>query len=98
MRYALTFLFLAGMASAQVKIPPRFGIDADPDKYTQKTAQDALRSVLKGIEGKRVDYVLAHLAEPGFVDERVKQAGGKFEVMVRETTEKLDADPEMIRD
>ncbi|MBX7103414.1 MAG: hypothetical protein K1X57_05010 [Gemmataceae bacterium] len=98
MRYALTILLVAGLASAQVKIPPRFGIDADLDKYPQKTAQDSLRSVLKGIEGKRVDYVLAHLAEPTFVDERVKQTGGKFEIMVRETTEKLDADPEMIRD
>lgn len=91
------WIALTGLSSAQEKIAPRFGIDADLDRYPQKTAQDALRSVLAAIEGKRVDYLLAHLADPAFVDQRVKQVGGKFEAMVQETAKKLEADPEAIR-
>ncbi len=89
----LALLFVA----ADEKIKPRFGIEAN-DKYVQKTAKDTLRSVLTAIEAKRVDYVLAHLADPAFVDERVKHTGGKFEIMVKETTQKLDADPESLRE
>ncbi len=89
----LTILLVA----ADEKIKPRFGIEAN-DKYVQKTAKDTLRSVLTAIEAKRVDYVLAHLSDPAFVDERVKQTGGKFEIMVKETTQKLDADPESLRE
>jgi hypothetical protein len=95
--FALVF-FVGGLASAQEKIAPRFGVEADTDRFPQKSARDTLRSVLGAIEAKRVDYVLAHLAEPAFVDERVRQVGGRFEVMVRETTAKLQADPESVRD
>lgn len=90
-------LVVAGASLAQEKIAPRYGIEADTDRYAQKSAKDTLRSVLQAIEAKKIDYLLAHLAEPSFVDERVKQTGGKFEVMVQETTAKLNADPESIR-
>ena len=89
----LAFLLIA----AEEKIKPRYGVEAI-DKYGQKTPKDTLRSVLAAIEAKRVDYVLAHLADPAFVDERVKQTGGRFEIMVKETTQKLDADPESLRE
>jgi len=88
----------ASTAAGQEKIPPRYNVEADVDRLSQKTPQDALRSLLKAIESKRVDYALAHIAEPAFVDQRVKDVGGRFEVMVQETTRKLDADPESIRE
>lgn len=91
---AVLLLFLV---AAEEPIKPRYGIEAN-DKYKQSSAKDSLRSVLAAIEAKRVDYVLAHLADPAFVDERVKQIGGRFEVMVKETAQKLDADPETLRD
>lgn len=84
-------------SEAEKKIAPRFGVDADLDRYPQATAKDALRSVLKAIEAKKFDYLLAHLADPKFVDDRVKDAGGKFEVMVRETARKFERDPEAFR-
>lgn len=83
---------------AQQKIPARFNIEADIDRLPQKTAKDTLRSALAAIEAKRVNYVLAHLADPTFVDQRVKDLGGRFEIMVQETTKKLDADPESLRE
>ena len=59
---------------------------------------ETLRSVFRAIEARRVDYVLAHLAEPAFVDKRVCDLGGRFDAMVRETVQKLDADPESVRE
>lgn len=91
-------IVLASAVAGQDKIPPRYGVEADVDRLPQKTPQDTLRSLLKSIDGKRVDYVLAHLADPAFVDQRVKDTGGRFEVMVQETARKLDADPESIRE
>jgi hypothetical protein len=96
--HAAILFVVAGTGFAQEKIPVRYGIEADPDRYPQKTAKDALRSVLKAIESRRVEYLLAHLAEPAFVDQRVKDLGGRFEVMVQETAKKLDADPESLRE
>jgi hypothetical protein len=89
----LAFLLIA----ADEKIKPRYGIEPN-DSYKQSTPAETLRSVLAAIDAKRVDYVLAHLADPAFVDERVKQTGGRFEIMVKETTRKLEADSESLRD
>jgi hypothetical protein len=79
-------------------IPPRYGIDADLVTYPQATPKDDLRSVLKAIDARRIDYMLAHLADPEFVDQRVKDLGGRFENLVRVTTENLADDPESVRD
>ena len=69
----------------------RYGINADFKVYPQATAKEALASILKAVEDKRVDYVLAHLADPQWVDDRVKKNGGKFEDLVKECKEtKLD--------
>lgn len=94
----IALVLAASGAAGQDKVPPRYNIEADVDRLPQKTPQDTLRSLLKTIESKRVDYALAHLADPAFVDQRVKDVGGRFEVMVQETTRKLDADPQAIRE
>lgn len=94
-RFLLVLALIGFLADEKIK--PRFGIEWN-DKYVQKTPKDTLRSVLSAIDAKRVDYVLAHLADPDFVDERVKQTGGRFEVMVKETTQKLESDPEALKE
>jgi hypothetical protein len=71
----------------------RYGITPDPKSYPQSTPKEALGSILKAVENKRVDYLLAHLADPEFVDRRVKENGGKFEDLVEETRRKLVDDP-----
>jgi len=89
---------MAPMVMAQERIPPRYNIESDIDRLPQKTPKETLRSVLAAIEAKRINYVLAHLAEPTFVDQRIKDTGGRFDVMVQETTRKLEADAESLRE
>jgi hypothetical protein len=70
----------------------RFGVAADLKAYPQDSPKAALASVLKAIDGGKIDYVLAQLTDPKFVDERIKRVhAGKFELQVAETKGKLDA-------
>ncbi|HEY1859126.1 MAG TPA: hypothetical protein VGG61_02160 [Gemmataceae bacterium] len=68
-----------------------YGISADYKTYPQATPKETLASLLKAVEDKHLDYVLAHLADPHWVEKRVKDLGGKFEDLVKECGEtKLD--------
>ena len=69
----------------------RYGIAPDLKTYPQATAKETLASVIKAVEDKRVDYVVAQLADPAFVDDRVKRLyGGRFEQQVEDTRARLD--------
>jgi hypothetical protein len=69
----------------------RYGIAPDLGTYPQATARQTLESLLKAVESKRVDYVVAQLADPAFVDDRVKRLyGGRFEEQVEDTRARLD--------
>jgi hypothetical protein len=71
---------------------PRHGIQPDLKRYPQATPKEALASVIKAVEDRRIDYLLAHLADPDWVEKRVKDLhGGKFEELVKETTPRMDA-------
>lgn len=88
-------LVLASSALAQEKKPApavRYGVSPDLDTYPQASAKQAVTSILKAVERKRIDYLLAHLAEPSFVDTKVQEFGGKFDELVRETTDHLNSD------
>src|SRR5947207_455192 len=86
----LALFALPGQA-APVKPPaPRYGIAADLSAYPQGKAKEALTSVLKAIDAKRIDYLVAHLADPTFVDDRVKRLyAGKFSEQVEDTQASL---------
>ena len=71
----------------------RYGVEADLETYPQSTPKEALASVLKAVENKRVDYLTAQLADPEWVDRRVKDLGGKFDDLVKEATGRLVDDP-----
>jgi hypothetical protein len=69
----------------------RYGIAADTKTYPQATAREALGSVLKAALAKRFDYLVAQLADPAFVDDRVRRLyGGRFEDQVEDTRARLD--------
>lgn len=69
----------------------RYGIALDNKTYPQDTAKETLASLLKAVEDKRVDYVVAQLADPSFVDERVKRLySGRFVEQVDDTRARLD--------
>jgi hypothetical protein len=74
--------------------PRRYGVLLNQQNYPQEDAKQALASVVKAIDRQRIDYLLAHLADPDFVDERVKEVyGGNFDELVKETTAKLKDNP-----
>ncbi len=69
----------------------RYGVALDTATYPQATAKQTLASVLKAIDAGKIDYLVAHLADPSFVDDRVKRLyGGKFTEQVQDTTIRLD--------
>lgn len=69
----------------------RYGVTADYKTYPQSTPKETLASLVKAVADKHIDYALAHLADPHWVEERVKNLGGKFEELVKECREtKLD--------
>jgi len=73
--------------------PKRYGIAADLKSYPQDSPRTTLASVAKAIEEKKIDYLLAHLADPEWVDERVRAYGGDFAFLVKEATGKLVDNP-----
>lgn len=64
----IAFLTL-GQESALHK---RYGYDVQPLVYAQKTPQEAVTSIVRALDRNRYDYLMAHLADPRFVDPRVK--------------------------
>ena len=62
-----------------------------PRPTRRRRPRRALASVLKAIEDKKFDYLVAHLADPAFVDDRVKRLyAGKFDEQVDDTRARLD--------
>lgn len=88
-------LIVTGAVAQEKKAAPaaRHGVSADLATYAQSSAKEAVASILKAVERKRIDYLLAHLAEPTFVDAKVQELGGKFDELVREVTDHFNNDP-----
>lgn len=91
-RCARTLLLLSLLASpALAETPSRYGITADVRIYPQATAPQALGSVVEAVKQRRIDYLVAHLADPAFIDERVKTVhGGQFAAQVSDTSQRLE--------
>ena len=71
----------------------RYGLDVDLKTYPQSTPKESLGSLLKAVKANRVDYVFAQLADPEWVDRRVKETEGGFVALVEESTSRLVDDP-----
>lgn len=82
---------IVGNAQEKAANETRYGIALDRKTYPQNTGKETLASLLKAVEGKRVDYVVAQLADPTFVDERVKRLySSRFVEQVDDTRARLD--------
>ena len=75
----------------------RYNQTLDLKKYPQDTPKAALSSFVKSIENKDINYFMAYLADPKFVDQRVKDLGGRFEDVVTEARQKLVDDPATLK-
>jgi hypothetical protein len=92
--FSLTTAVLCRVQGKEPETPDkRYNQTLDLKKYPQDTPKTALLSLIKAIENKDVEYILAHLAEPKFVDQRVTDLGGKFDLLVEEAKGKLVEDP-----
>jgi len=97
MRLSMALLFgligAAGLLAAdgQPKPAARYGIELDLNSYPQDTPKAALASVLKAANAGKFDYLVAQLADPSFIDDRVKRLfGGDFEAQVKDSRARLD--------
>jgi hypothetical protein len=69
----------------------RYTIAPDLKTYPQATPKEALASVLAAVGAKKFAYLTAQLADPEFIDQRVKKVyGGQFEEQVEDTRARLD--------
>jgi hypothetical protein len=92
---ALVLLAVANVLAQEKKAeppPPRFGVKSDLEAYPQGSAKETMKSIATALERTRMDYILAHLTNPIFVDEKVKEFNGDFEAFARNADEHL-ADP-----
>jgi hypothetical protein len=109
----LTVLGALGTQTAEkTKTPSRYGFDVDTKNYPQQTPKDTLGSVLKAIGANQIDYLLAHLTDPAFVDQRVAAIADKlpskwserekaalaFNQVVQTTSEAFKKDPSKLAD
>jgi C-terminal processing protease CtpA/Prc len=53
------------------KFDKRYGFIEDAKSYPQKTPTETLQSIIKAIIDERTDYMMAHLADPEYVDGKV---------------------------
>jgi len=88
---ALSLTLIPGAPGRSDDKTSRYGVALDTKTYPQSTAKEALASAIKAIEAKKFSYLVAHLADPYFVDDRVKRIyGGKFDEQVDDTKARLD--------
>lgn len=88
----------------------RYGFPLNVERFPQAKPQEALQSIIKAAQENKVDYLLAQLAEPSFVDKRVAENAqlfqGKeeakkvlaFDLLVKQTTEHFRDDPTLVRE
>jgi hypothetical protein len=88
-----------GTSAAQEAGPPsRYGVFLNPRLYPQGAPKETLASVVAALDRGRIDYVLAQLTEPAFVDDRVARFyRGDFDQLVGEASVKLADDPSVTR-
>ncbi len=96
---------LAAQDEPAPKLAKRYGYMVERELYPQQTPQEALASIVKALDARKIDYLLAHLADPRFVDERIDeykayQKGNDqaktvlaFERLTRETIQHFQEDP-----
>jgi hypothetical protein len=63
---------LAAQEEPAAKLAKRFNFTFEAGLYPQQTPQEALQSIIKALDTKKIDYLLAHLADPRFVDDRIE--------------------------
>jgi hypothetical protein len=113
MRLGLSLLLVgvaAGAAQQEGTNDKRYGYEVEGVKYPQGAPDVALKSVLQAIDDRRIDYLMAQLADPVFVDKKVGEYKSRFEGpeparltlafdrLVKETARYFQDDPTLVRE
>ena len=78
-------------AEGEAKPAARYGVEADLKAFPQGAPKETLASVLKAADAGKFDYLAAQLADPDFIDGRVKGVfGGSFGEQVKDVRARLD--------
>jgi hypothetical protein len=94
-------LFAPAFAAAQdvnAKLATRYDLRADTDNYPQATPKAALQSAVKAAEKGRYDYLVAHILDPMFVDDRIAGTKTSFAQLVADVKTKLGEDSEALKE
>jgi hypothetical protein len=67
--------------------PKRFGLRQSPELYPQDSPKSALYSAVRALDKDRYDYLIAHLLEPGYVNEQLAISYPAFEKRSRAQVE-----------
>jgi hypothetical protein len=97
---ALVLVVIAGphgQAGDKGKTIKRYGVDLNTKKYPQSTPKEALESVLKALGDNRIDYLLAHLADPDFVDKGVAAYANQLDPTLKEESRKVVAFDRLVK-
>jgi hypothetical protein len=97
MALGLILTLTAGISAQEKKTeapPPRYGVEADLQTYKQGSAKETLASIAEAVRRTRIDYVVAQLTDPIFIDAKVTEFGGDFQKLVKEVEEHLN-DPKL---
>jgi hypothetical protein len=87
------------LATDDEKLPSRYGVELNLRVYPQGSAKQTLASVIEAYEKQRYPYVLAYLASPSWVDQRVKEVhNGDFDALVRVVGAKFADDPGVLKE
>jgi hypothetical protein len=90
----------------------RFGFDFNPLLYPQDGPEKTVQSIVKALDAKRYDYLLAQIADPKYIDQKVaeykdlfpKKADEQaraflaFDRLVRETATHFSEDPLLLKE
>jgi hypothetical protein len=108
---ALVALGALSDAQDEKKKAWRYGFDVDEVTFPQKSPDEAMASIVRAIDRQKVDYLLAQMSDPLYVDYWVltykkdvnvgKEEGKRllaFERLVRETNTYFQNDPLIVRD
>lgn len=101
MRLMMAMLLVLGcgvLAAGQGVRFTRYNVDYDSNSFSQETPKQALNSVIRALSEKRVDYLLAQLSDPEFVDNQVRRVfAGKFDELVKAVRTKITNDPDVMK-
>jgi hypothetical protein len=103
-------VMVASHAQEPDKLAKRYGFEVNATVYPQESPLKALASVVKAIQNGRIDYLLAQLADPQFVDRRVGEyktqlVGSEdaktilaFQRLAKETADHFREDPLLVKE